>query len=457
MTDLTGKTPQDTFKSLMQFPTDADGVTAALQTIEDGKGVATTLQLSTILVNILGNLTLTGTVDGRDIDADGTKLDTVELNATADQTDAEIKTAYENNGNTNAFTDSEQTKLGGITAGATVNSTDAFLLARANHTGVQLIATISDAGALASLDTVSTTEIDNEAVILTKITNISTATILGRNTAGSGSPEELSATVVRAILNVENGATADQTDGEIKTAYENNADTNAFTDSDVTNLGNQSGTNTGDQTITLTGDVTGSGTGSFAATIAADSVTNAKAANVATATIKGRVTAATGDPEDLTGTQATTLLDTFTSALKGLVPASGGGTTNFLRADGTFAVPAGAGSTKFQTTDQTITAAGALTLAHGLGALPDNVVTVLVNTTAEFNYSIGDIAIIDIVQSSSANQGASVSPDTTNINVRFGSGTGGGSAVFKIINKTTGASENATNASWDVYFIAVIF
>lgn len=52
------------------------------------------------------------------------------------------------------------------------------------------------------------------------------------------------------------------------------------------------------QTITLTGDVTGSGTGSFAATIANDAVTNAKAANMATATVKYRRTAGTGDPED---------------------------------------------------------------------------------------------------------------------------------------------------------------
>lgn len=111
--------------------------------------------------------------------------------------------------------------------------------------------------------------------------------------------------------------------------------------------GTSSGTNTGDQTITLTGDVTGSGTGSFAATIANDAVTNAKLANVATSTIKGRVTAGSGDPEDLTGTQATTLLDTFTSSLKGLAPASGGGTTNFLRADGTWAAPAGGGGGAF--------------------------------------------------------------------------------------------------------------
>ena len=48
-------------------------------------------------------------------------------------------------------------------------------------------------------------------------------------------------------------------------------------------------------------------------------VTNAKQANVATSTLKGRVTAATGVVEDLTGTQATTLLDTATTSLKGLM------------------------------------------------------------------------------------------------------------------------------------------
>lgn len=45
-----------------------------------------------------------------------------------------------------------------------------------------------------------------------------------------------------------------------------------------------------------------------------------------------------------TPTQVTADLDTFTSALKGLVPASGGGTTNYLRADGTWGAPAGGGS-----------------------------------------------------------------------------------------------------------------
>lgn len=76
--------------------------------------------------------------------AERSKLTGIETSATADQTDAEIKTAYENNADTNAFTDAEQTKLSGIATAATANDTDANLKARANHTGTQTASTISD-------------------------------------------------------------------------------------------------------------------------------------------------------------------------------------------------------------------------------------------------------------------------------------------------------------------------
>lgn len=56
---------------------------------------------------------------------DKQKLDGIETNATRDQSDAEIKTAYENNADTNAFTDAEQTKLAGVEAGATADQSDA--------------------------------------------------------------------------------------------------------------------------------------------------------------------------------------------------------------------------------------------------------------------------------------------------------------------------------------------
>lgn len=76
------------------------------------------------------------------------------------------------------------------------------------------------------------------------------------------------------------------------------------------------------------------------ADLPADGVTYAKMQNVsATNRFLGRITAGSGDPEELTGTQATSLLDAFTSGAKGLVPASGGGTTSWLRADGTFTRP----------------------------------------------------------------------------------------------------------------------
>ena len=44
-------------------------------------------------LDINGNITISGTVDGRDVSADGTKLDGIETGATADQTAAEILTA----------------------------------------------------------------------------------------------------------------------------------------------------------------------------------------------------------------------------------------------------------------------------------------------------------------------------------------------------------------------------
>lgn len=58
-----------------------------------------------------------------------TKLDGIEASATADQTGAEIKSAYEGESDTNAFTDAEKTKLSGIEASATADQTAAEIRA----------------------------------------------------------------------------------------------------------------------------------------------------------------------------------------------------------------------------------------------------------------------------------------------------------------------------------------
>jgi hypothetical protein len=72
---------------------------------------------------ISGNLTTDGTIDGRDVAADGTKLDGIEASATADQTDAEIRAAVEAATDSNVFTDADHTKLNAIEASADVTDT----------------------------------------------------------------------------------------------------------------------------------------------------------------------------------------------------------------------------------------------------------------------------------------------------------------------------------------------
>lgn len=126
------------------------------------------------------------------------------------------------------------------------------------------------------------------------------------------------------------------------------ASTNSIqiTESQVTNLvsdlaGKQP---IGNYITALTGDVTATGPGSVAATIANNVVTNAKLAQMTAHTYKGNNTGSTANAADITSTQLTADLNLFTTSLQGLVPASGGGTTNYLRADGTFAAPPGATS-----------------------------------------------------------------------------------------------------------------
>lgn len=98
-------------------------IMADLADINDGTVAMTSPSAGSI--NITGNITVGGTVDGRDVATDGTKLDGIETGATADQTAAEIKTAYESNSDTNAFTDALQTKLNGIETAATADQTGA--------------------------------------------------------------------------------------------------------------------------------------------------------------------------------------------------------------------------------------------------------------------------------------------------------------------------------------------
>lgn len=63
---------------------------------------------------------------------------------------------------------------------------------------------------------IDTARIADDNVTNAKLANMATQSIKGRTTAGTGDPEDLTAAQVRTILNVENGATADQTAADIR-------------------------------------------------------------------------------------------------------------------------------------------------------------------------------------------------------------------------------------------------
>lgn len=98
-----------------------------------------------------------------------------------------------------------------------------FIGGGAGLTGVT--ATIAD-GAVSTAkiadSAVTTAKIADAAVTAAKLSDMAADTIMGRaNGAGTGDPTHLNATQVRTILGIEAGATADQTDAEIETAYNN--------------------------------------------------------------------------------------------------------------------------------------------------------------------------------------------------------------------------------------------
>ncbi|MGB2046173.1 MAG: tail fiber domain-containing protein, partial [Porticoccaceae bacterium] len=79
--------------------------------------------------SVTGNLAVSGTVDGRDVASDGSKLDGIESGATGDQTASEIRALVESASDSNVFTDADHSKLNGIEAGATGDQTNAEIRA----------------------------------------------------------------------------------------------------------------------------------------------------------------------------------------------------------------------------------------------------------------------------------------------------------------------------------------
>ena len=111
------------------------------------------------------------------------------------------------------MTDEDKTNLDANTAKVT----------NATHTG-----DVTGSGALTIAD---------DAVTYAKMQNVSaTDRVLGRDSSGAGVVEEITPANLRTMINVEDGATADQSNAEIRAAVEAASDSNVFTDDDHSKL-----------------------------------------------------------------------------------------------------------------------------------------------------------------------------------------------------------------------------
>ena len=196
--------------------------------------------------------------------------DTVYARVSNTLTAADVKLLYESNLDTNAYTDAEQVKVGYLTVTQAVD-----------------LDTIESDNVLNN--THRTSDGTDHTYIDQDVTTAATPTFAGIITDGLVDGRDVSVDGLK-LDGIEAGATADQTkleidalgidaatvsgltvetavpvgalftdttytDAEIKTKYENNLDTNAFTDAEKTKLASQSGTNTGDQDLSGKADI----------------------------------------------------------------------------------------------------------------------------------------------------------------------------------------------------------
>ena len=198
------------------------------------QNVETTGTLASGDHTVTGNISVSGTVDGRDVASDGSKLDGVESGATGDQTAAEIRTLVESASDSNVFTDADHSKLNNIESGATADQSASEIL-----TAIKTVDGVNSGLNADLLDNMHASDTASNGTIVARnasgyvfanyfnttpndvTSNVSKVCV---ETGNDGYIRHGSAQAIRSFINVENGATADQTKSDID-ALNINADT----------------------------------------------------------------------------------------------------------------------------------------------------------------------------------------------------------------------------------------
>lgn len=99
-------------------------------------------------------------------------------------------------------------------------------------------------------------------------------------------------------------------------------------------------------------------------------------------------------------------------------------------------------SAVFTSAFQTVTSAGTLTIAHGLGRVPEFIQTILAFQNTAGGHTAGTQLFIGSSVTTNSNRGIRASADATNIYIGYGSDV----TVFEVINAATGAIVAIANA-----------
>jgi len=242
--------------------------------------------------------------------ADKTKLDAISGTNTGDQTSIVGITGTKAQFDT-AVTDGNILYVGDVTTNAT-HTGDAT-----GSTALTLATVNNNVGSFGIAASVAQFTVNAKGLITAAANvaiSIASTAISDSTTAGRAFLTASTAAAQRTLLNVADGATANASDADLRDRATHTGTQLASTVSDLATAVAATASVTANTSKVTNATHTGDVTGATALTIADGAVTNAKAANMATATIKGRTSAGTGDPEDLTPAQARTVMELGTAA-----------------------------------------------------------------------------------------------------------------------------------------------
>ena len=399
------------------FINDAGTSTLKLQT-----GGVTKLEIQSTGIGVTGNITVSGTVDGRDIAADGTSLDDFEAgNLTTNVTNgnikltpngtgvAEVKGAGGNDGTLqlNCSDNSHGIKLKSPPHSAGQSYTLTFPSSIVNNGAL-----LTDSNGNLSTSLIGTSNISDDAVTTAKITdaNVTTAKIADSN-------------VTTAKIADANVTTAKIADANITTAKI--ADDAVTADKLANSINTEIAANTAKITnATHTGDVTGA----TSLTIASDAVTTAKIADANVTTAKIADDAVTADKLANTSVTAgsygsATAIPAITVDAQGRITAASTNsvntTTDLSTSTATDSVTVNSSTgTNATISEATSSAAGVMSTAHHDKLDGIETAATADQTAAEIKTLLDSNGIVNSnVDASAAIAGTKISPDFGSQNI----------------------------------------